>query len=102
MELSTSSQHNLSSGTLASVNIHNDLDSLYRQEVPVTFTETSNASNQITADMSTQFYYSAYQSDTSDISSTNLGVRGYTKIIYDDSNSGIDQLNTPHYSLDPQ
>ena len=95
-------QYSLSSGTLTNVNLHNDLDSLYRQETPITFTLTSDPSTQITADMSTQFYYDGYQSDTSDISSTNLGVTGYTKIIYDDANSGIDQLNTPSYAMDPQ
>ena len=95
-------QYSLSSGTLTNVNLHNDLDSLYRQETPITFTLTSDPSTQITADMSTQFYYDGYQSDTSDISSTNLGVTGYTKIIYDDANSGIDQLNTPAYAMDPQ
>ena len=95
-------QYSLSSGTLVNVNRHNDLDSLYMQETPITFTSTSDPSTQITADMSTQFYYEGYQSDTSDISSTTLGVRGYTKIIYDDANSGIDQLNPPHYSMDPQ
>ena len=95
-------QYSLSSGTLTNVNLHNDLDSLYMQETPITFTLTSDPSTQITADMSTQFYYDGYQSDTSDISSTNLGVTGYTKIIYDDANSGIDQLNTPAYAMDPQ
>lgn len=95
-------QYSLSSGSFTSVNNHNDLQSSYDQDIAMTFTSTTDPSDQITADMSANFYYDAYQSDTSDVTNTNLGVRGYTKIIYDDANNGIDQHNTPFYPMDPQ
>ena len=95
-------QSALTTGALTSVTAINDLQSTYDQDISVTFTSTSDPSNQVTADMRANFYYDAYQSDASDMSSNNLGVRGYTKIVYDDSNSGLDQFNTPHYSMDPQ
>ncbi len=90
------------SGTLSSVSNYRELESRYHQEVLTTFTSTTDPSDQVTAEMSASFYYDAQQSDINDISTTQLGVRGYTKILYNAPGSGIDQLNTPHYGMDPQ
>lgn len=95
-------QWKLSGGSLSSVFNYRDLESHYHQDIQTTFTSTTDPSEQVTAEMSANFYYDAQQSDINDISTTQLGVRGYTKILYDAPGSGVDQLNTPFYSMDPQ
>ena len=56
----------------------------------------------ISKELDVAYYYHADLSDPSDMDSTDLGVNGYTKIVYGNNSSEFTQLNTSRAALEPQ
>ena len=98
-------QSELTTGSLysgSSSSTINDLQSTRQLDQEYTFTSTSDSSVTISKELDVAYYYHADLSDPSDMDSTDLGVNGYTKIVYGNNSSEFTQLNTSRAALEPQ
>lgn len=98
-------QRELTTGSLYTSSSYvgnDDLESTRQYDNEYTFISTSDSSVTISKELDVNYYYHGDLSDSSDMDTTQLGVHGYTKIVYGNNSGELTQLNTPAHALDPE